>query len=161
MEKSTARKYRCFIGATFLVSLCFGQIQEDKKLHFAAGNVIGAAGYVYSYNKHYDKKRAFINGVCSAFGAGVLKEIYDGENDGYVEHDDILATTIGGITAVTLLHLFLKDKKKNYRILDKKIGGYYYEHNYKEINYTDYNAFYQLQFYTSYNTRQTGKTKKK
>ena len=97
MAQYTIRKYRCFIVATLLASVCFSQIQEDKKLHFAAGNVIGAAGYVYSYNKHYDKKRAFINGVCSAFGAGVLKEIYDGENDGYVEHNDILATTIGGI----------------------------------------------------------------
>ena len=59
-----------------------------------------------------------------------------------------------------MLHLFLKDKKKNYRILDKKIGGYYYEKNYKEINYTNYNAYYELEFYTSYNTRQVSKAKK-
>ena len=131
------------------------------KLHFAAGSVIGAAGYVYSYNKHYNKKRAFINGVCTAFAAGVVKEIYDGENDGYVEHEDILATTLGGITITAILHLLNKNKKSNYRILDKKLGGYYYEKNYKEITYTDYNAFYELDIYTSYNTRQVKESKKR
>ena len=106
------------------VGLSYGQIAEDKKLHFAAGNVIGAGGFMYSYNKHYNKKRALVNGICIAFGAGVLKEIYDGENDGYVEHDDILATTLGGITTVVLLYIFKKEKKTNYKRLDKILGGY-------------------------------------
>tara|TARA_R100001510_G_C7653208_1_gene211280 strand:+ start:1429 stop:1914 length:486 start_codon:yes stop_codon:yes gene_type:complete len=161
LEAITKQTYRFIIGTTLLSTFTFSQIQEDKKLHFAAGNVIGAAGYVYSYNKHQDKKRAIINGVCLAFAAGVVKEIYDGENDGYVEHEDILATTLGGITISALFNLLNKNKKSNYRKLDKKLGGYYYEHNYKEINYTDYNAFYELDFYTSYNTGQAKKSKKK
>ena len=161
METKIRRTYRLVVIATLLSVFSFSQIQQDKKLHFAAGNVIGAGGFIYSYNKHYDKKRALINGICTAFGAGVLKEIYDGENDGYVEHEDILATTIGGITATTLLYLLKKDKKSNYRRLDKKIGGYYYEKNYKEINYTNYTTFYELDFYTSYNTREVSQSKKK
>ena len=143
------------------VGLSYGQIAEDKKLHFAAGNVIGAGGFMYSYNKHYNKKRALVNGICIAFGAGVLKEIYDGENDGYVEHDDILATTLGGITTVVLLYIFKKEKKTNYKRLDKILGGYYYEKKYKETTYDNYNAFYELDFYTSYNTRQVSKSKKR
>ena len=161
METKIKRTYRLVVIATLLSAFSFSQIQEDKKLHFAAGSVIGAAGYVYSYNKHYNKKRAFINGVCTAFAAGVVKEIYDGENDGYVEHEDILATTLGGITITAILHLLNKNKKSNYRILDKKLGGYYYEKNYKEITYTDYNAFYELDIYTSYNTRQVKESKKR
>ena len=47
------------------------------------------------------------------------------------------------------------------RKLDKKLGGYYYEKNYKKITYTDYNAFYELDIYTSYNTRQVKKSKKR
>lgn len=161
METKIKRTYRLVVIATLLSAFTFSQIQEDKKLHYAAGNIIGAAAYVYSYNKHQDKKKAFINGVCTAFAAGVVKEIYDGENDGYVEHEDILATTLGGITITAILHLLNKNKKSNYRILDKKLGGYYYEKNHKETTYDNYNAFYELDFYTSYNTRQVSKTKKK
>ena len=37
--------------------------QEDKQLHFTAGSIIGATGYIWSYQKHYDKKRAMITGI--------------------------------------------------------------------------------------------------
>ena len=94
------------------------QIPEDKKLHFAAGNIAGAAGYVWSYNKHQDKKRAIITGVCTAFAAGVMKEMYDATFGGYVEHGDVLATTLGGITITATIPLFGNKKRygpKKYR----------------------------------------------
>ena len=81
-------------------------------LHFAAGNIAGAAGYVWSYNKHQDKKRAIITGVCTAFAAGVMKEMYDATFGGYVEHGDVLATTLGGITISATIPLF--ENKKRY-----------------------------------------------
>ena len=101
------------------------QIPEDKKLHFAAGNIAGAAGYFYSYNKHKDKKRAMIAGVCTAFAAGVMKEMFDASTGGYVEHGDVLVTTLGGITISATIPLF--NKKKKYRRLDKVKGGYKYD----------------------------------
>tara|TARA_R100000234_G_scaffold91059_1_gene59219 strand:- start:178 stop:639 length:462 start_codon:yes stop_codon:yes gene_type:complete len=144
------------------VSFSFAQIPEDKKLHFAAGNMIGAGGYAWSYHQHYDKKRATINGVCWAFAGGVMKEIYDGTSgNGYVELNDVWATTIGGLVSVYVINLFNKKKRLNYRQLDKKLGGYYYEKNYKEISYNNYTAFYELDIYTSYNTREVSKAKKK
>ena len=51
--------------------------KEDKQLHFMAGNVSGALGYMKSYDKHGDVKRAMITGVCLAFASGVMKEMYD------------------------------------------------------------------------------------
>ena len=87
----------------------FSQFYEenDKQLHFAAGSVVGAAGYIWSYNQHQDKKRAMITGICLAFAAGVMKEMYDGQiKGGYVELEDIAATTLGGITWSLTIPLF-------------------------------------------------------
>tara|TARA_R100001230_G_scaffold25021_1_gene18526 strand:- start:936 stop:1328 length:393 start_codon:yes stop_codon:yes gene_type:complete len=99
------------IYLTVLSAAAKAQIQEDKKLHFAAGNIAGAAGYVWSYNKHQDKKRAIITGVCTAFAAGVMKEMYDATFGGYVEHGDVLATTLGGITITATIPLFGNKKR--------------------------------------------------
>ena len=85
--------------------------QPDKQLHFAAGNIAGAAGYIWSYEKHGDKKRAMITGICTAFAAGVLKEMYDASTGGYVEHADVLATTLGGITMNLTIPLFGQKKR--------------------------------------------------
>ena len=108
----------CVLFVMGIVGFANAQIQEDKKLHFAAGNIAGAAGYVLSYNKHQDKKRAIITGVCTAFAAGVMKEMYDATFGGYVEHGDVLATTLGGITITATIPLFGNKKKygpKKYR----------------------------------------------
>lgn len=85
--------------------------QRDKQLHFAAGNLAGAAGYFWSYNRHGDKQRAFITGVCTAFAAGVAKEFFDASQGGYVELGDVAATTLGGITMNLTIPLFNKKKR--------------------------------------------------
>lgn len=113
----------CMLTTT-MVSQSFVQ-QKDKHLHFIAGNIAGAVGYTWSYQKHQDKKRAQITGICTAFAAGVLKEWYDANQGGYVEHADVAATTLGGITVTFTIPLFQK-KKINYRQLDTINGGYKY-----------------------------------
>ncbi len=119
------------LGITFLMtSENHGQhfiLQEpDKQLHFGAGMITSALGYTWSYNKHQNKKRAMITGLCTAFAAGVMKELYDGGiRGGYVDHRDILATTMGGITMSVTIPLF-QPKKRRYRKLDKWNGGYDY-----------------------------------
>ena len=100
--------------------------QEDKQLHFVAGSVIGAAGYIISYNKHQDKKRAMRTVICKAFAAGVLKEWYDASQGGYVEHADVLATTLGGLTMTFTIPLFQRKQRVRYRQLDTINGGYKY-----------------------------------
>tara|TARA_R100001509_G_scaffold96853_1_gene56333 strand:+ start:1246 stop:1617 length:372 start_codon:yes stop_codon:yes gene_type:complete len=101
-------------------TLLFSQFYEehDKQLHFAAGNIAGAVGYTWSYNKHQDKKRAIITGICLAFAAGVSKEMYDSSIKGnYIDLKDLAATTLGGITISTTLPLFNKKvkRKRKYR----------------------------------------------
>ena len=100
--------------------------QKDKHLHFAAGNIVGAIGYTWSYQKHKDKKRAQITGICTAFAVGVLKEWWDANQGGYVEHADVAATTLGGLTMTFTIPLFQRKKKIRYRQLDKVNGGYKY-----------------------------------
>lgn len=85
--------------------------QEDKQLHFMAGNVSGALGYMKSYDKHGDVKRAMITGVCLAFASGIMKEMYDASQGGYIDPEDILATTLGGITINLTLPIFTETKK--------------------------------------------------
>jgi|TARA_R100001163_G_C5053148_1_gene189724 uncharacterized protein YfiM (DUF2279 family) len=114
----------CVLFVMGTVAFANAQIPEDKKLHFAAGNIAGAVGYTWSYKKHQDKKRAIVAGICTAFAAGVMKEMFDASTGGYVEHGDVLATTLGGITISTTIPLF--SKKKKYRRLDKWKGGYKY-----------------------------------
>ena len=54
-------------------------------------------------------------------------ELFDGGiRGGYVDHRDILATTMGGITMSVTIPLF-QPKKKRYRKLDKWNGGYDYD----------------------------------
>jgi len=95
-------------------SFLFSQFYEenDKQLHFAAGSIIGTSGYVWSYQKHQDKKKAMLTGICLAFAAGVVKEMYDGQiKGGYVELEDIAATTLGGITWSLTIPLFQPTKR--------------------------------------------------
>ena len=86
--------------------------QKDKHLHFAAGNIAGLVGYTTSYQKHEDKTRALITGICTAFAAGVAKEFYDAATGGYVELADVAATTLGGITIGFTIPLFEVKKPK-------------------------------------------------
>jgi uncharacterized protein YfiM (DUF2279 family) len=84
--------------------------QKDKQLHFTAGNIAGATGYFWSYHKHHDKKRAMITGVATAFAAGIVKEFYDASQGGYVDFEDIAATTLGGLTINVTLPIFTGKK---------------------------------------------------
>ena len=76
-----------------------------------AGNVSGALGYMKSYDKHGDVARAMITGVCLAFASGIMKEMHDASQGGYIDPEDILATTLGGITINLTLPIFTETKK--------------------------------------------------
>ena len=94
-------------------TLSFSQLytEKDKQLHFFAGNISGGLGYHLSYEKHQDKQRALITGIATAFASGVLKEMFDASRGGYVDLDDVLATTLGGITITTTIPLFQNKKR--------------------------------------------------
>jgi len=114
-----------------MASLQAQNIQEDKLLHYAGGVITGGSVYSYVYYKTEDKNLAFWSGLCTAFMAGVSKELIDGE----VDPNDIFATTLGGLSIGISMPLFSKGKKNkiNFKLLkknyEKKNFNYHYSIN--------------------------------
>ena len=138
MEAISKRTYRLIIAATLLSTFTFAQIQKDKQLHFAAGLISGYVG-----EKVFDTLES---PIISAFAVGLGKEIYDEISYGGFDDFDLFATTLGGV----VIYLVNKPKKKK---LTNKIL-------YAKTDYTFYDTYYELDLYTSYNTRQTKESKK-
>ena len=90
------------------VGLSFGQIAEDKILHFVAGGMSGSTGYLIG--DYYLDKPELI-GIGLAFASGLCKETYDYSRGGNFDTKDLLATTIGGAVVVKIISLTKKSKK--------------------------------------------------
>jgi hypothetical protein len=138
LERANKRTYRAIIGATLLTTFTFAQIEKDKQLHFIAG-VLSA----YVGEKIFKTPES---PILSAFAAGISKEIYDEITYGGYSDPDLFATTLGGV----VIYLIRKPKKR--KITNKIL--------YEKTNYTFYDTYYELDLYTSYNTRQAKKSKK-
>ena len=138
MERANKRTYRAIIGATLLTTFTFAQIEKDKQLHFIAGVLSAFVG-----EKIFKTPES---PILSAFAAGISKEIYDEITYGGYNDPDLFATTLGGV----VIYLIRKPKKR------KLTNNILYE----KTNYTFYDTFYELEFYTSYNTRKSKKSKK-
>jgi hypothetical protein len=110
--------------------------EEDKYVHFGAGVVMGFFGYDYTWQRTYDKKKSVISGVSTAFASGVTKELIDARIlKAKIDKEDLIATTLGGLVSAFILDL--RNKKINYRQLDKKRGGYYYPEYYERKHQKD------------------------
>ena len=138
MERISKRTYRLIIAATLLSTFTFAQIQKDKQLHFAAGLISGYVG-----EKVFDTPES---PIISAFAVGLGKEIYDEISYGGFDDFDLFATTLGGIV------IYLVNKPKKNKLTNKIL--------YAKTDYTFYDTYYELDLYTSYNTRQTKESKK-
>lgn len=92
-----------------LCNTCFGQIAHDKKLHYAAGAVTTAVSYEFVYGITKSKKKARIYSLATAILVGSLKEAIDATEKGNrFDPNDLLATTLGGITVGITFKLFDK-----------------------------------------------------
>ena len=138
MERISKRTYRLIIAATLLSTFTFAQIEKDKQLHFAAGVISGYVG-----EKVFDTPES---PIISAFAVGLGKEIYDEINYGGFDDFDLFATTLGGVV------IYLVNKPKKNKLTNKIL--------YAKTDYTFYDTYYELDLYTSYNTRQTKESKK-
>ena len=138
MERISKRTYRLIIAATLLSTFTFAQIQKDKQLHFAAGLISGYVG-----EKVFDTPES---PIISAFAVGLGKEIYDEISYGGFDDFDLFATTLGGVV------IYLVKKPKKNKLTNKLL--------YAKTDYTFYDTYYELDLYTSYNTRQIKKSKK-
>ena len=96
--------------------LCSAQsITADHKLHFGVGALISATTYTVVYTTTKNKKKAFWYSLGTSALAGLAKEVYDSskENNRF-DTSELVATSLGGLTASTTISLFV-GKKKNKR----------------------------------------------
>jgi len=101
----------------FTLSITNAQIQDDKKLHFAAGAIASTVGYEYVYSKTGDKNQALAAGVLTSMIAGIGKEVYDSfQPKNKFDQQDVAATILGGVTVSFTIKLnlinFGKEAKK-------------------------------------------------
>lgn len=100
----------------FFTGLCSAQfISVDDKLHFGTGALISATTYTVVYVSTKNKKKAFWYSLGASALAGLAKEVYDsGKENNRFDTGELVATTLGGLTASTTISLFV-GKNKNKR----------------------------------------------
>lgn len=100
-----------FFCTTFIAQAQF--ISTDDKLHFGAGAVISATTYTVVYATTKNKKKAFWYSFASATAAGLVKEITDTNKiNNKFDTGELIATSLGGLTASATISLFVDNKKK-------------------------------------------------
>ena len=115
----------------FTLSITNAQIQDDKKLHFAAGAIASTVGYEYVYSKTGDKNQALAAGILTSLVAGIGKEVYDSfQPKNKFDQHDVAATVLGGVTVSFTIKLNLlnfgselknkRKKKKNKKLKNEK-----------------------------------------
>ena len=103
------------ILAVSFTGLCKAQsISGDDKLHFGAGALISATTYTIVYTTTKNKKKAFWYSLGTSALAGLAKEVYDsGKENNRFNSGELVATTLGGLTASATISLFVgKNKNK-------------------------------------------------
>ena len=118
MERFFIRTYRNFIIATFLINVCFAQMQQDKYYHFGAGVM-----------SEYVGKNFIEIPIVNSFVIGFAKETYDYIDYGKFDKKDLLATTLGGIALTITINLI--NKKKDEKI-NKRVFRSYRKHKRKQ-----------------------------
>ena len=91
-------------------------ISTDDKLHFGAGAVISTTTYAVVYSTTKNKKKAFWYSLGASVIAGAAKELYDEtrkDKGGYYwDTGELIATSLGGLTASTTISLFVGKKNR-------------------------------------------------
>ncbi|OEK08314.1 hypothetical protein A8C32_02360 [Flavivirga aquatica] len=103
----------------FLSNICSAQfVSADDKLHLGAGALISATTYIVVYTATKNKKKAFWMSLGTSVLAGVTKELIDVSENERFDTGEIVATTIGGLTASTTINLFVGKKKKRVALVN-------------------------------------------
>tara|TARA_R100001377_G_C3099828_1_gene78785 strand:+ start:87 stop:407 length:321 start_codon:yes stop_codon:yes gene_type:complete len=89
------------------------QVAQDKKKHYTAGVFTSAVAYTYIHTKTKNKNKALVYSLASAILIGALKEAFDATQKGNkFDTQDLLATTLGGISFNVTIKLFNKKRRK-------------------------------------------------
>lgn len=99
----------------FISNYSFGQISQDKLLHFGAGVGIGATITLFHKkpNIHIGYGDIIQKSVFAGAGIGLLKESYDASLYGnkYFDVGDAAATALGSLVGSLIIYSIVKDKK--------------------------------------------------
>jgi len=99
------------LAFSILTTSMSAQIAEDKYKHYFAGVATSGVAYRYVYEKTKNKNKALIYSIGAAIIVGALKETVDSTQKGNkFDPEDLLATTLGGLTVGITIKLFDNDK---------------------------------------------------
>ncbi|MDO6473182.1 hypothetical protein [Maribacter sp. 1_MG-2023] len=101
------------IFATFTIQTAYGQIEQDKVLHFLGGNLYGLVGAgVANEISNGDRTWTFIGAVGGSLLIGLAKESIDQKQYGGWSNEDLFATVLGGATVGVTIDIFKKKKQR-------------------------------------------------
>ena len=101
------------IVATLTLQSAYGQIEQDKVLHFLGGNLYGLVGAgVANEISDGDRTWTFIGAVGGSLLIGLAKESIDQKQYGGWSNEDLLATVLGGATVGVTIDIFKKKKQR-------------------------------------------------
>lgn len=97
----------------FLVTNSYGQLEQDKALHFLGGNLFGLVGAgVASEISKGNRTWTFAGSVGGSLLIGLAKEAIDENQYGGWNNADLLATVLGGATVGVTIDIFKQKKKR-------------------------------------------------
>ena len=101
------------IIAALTLQSAYGQIEQDKVLHFLGGNLYGLVGAgVANEISDGDRTWTFIGAVGGSLLIGLAKESIDQKQYGGWSNEDLLATVLGGATVGVTINIFKKKKQR-------------------------------------------------
>lgn len=107
-----------------LVTQSYGQLEQDKALHFLGGSLYGLAGAgLASQISKGNRTWTFVGSIGGSLLIGLAKEAIDkNQYDGW-DNADLLATVLGGASVgVTIDILKQRKKRKRDELYKKAIG---------------------------------------
>lgn len=97
----------------FLITNAYGQIAQDKALHFLGGNLYGLVGAgVASQISKGNRAWTFAGSIGGSLLIGLAKEAIDENQYNGWDNADLLATVLGGATVGLTIDIFKQKKKR-------------------------------------------------
>ena len=100
------------LALLLLSTIGYSQIAYDKQMHLLAGAGVGFITYTVVLETTHSTKKAFWYSLGATVVTGICKELVDEHRYHGFSSEDIVATTLGGLTMSFTINLFHKEQKK-------------------------------------------------